>query len=311
MSTDTASAESIAPLVYTPRIDLRRGTFWMLVSLVAFTSNSLLIKSFASQRSIDPWVSMSFRFGIGLLATAILFSRSGSMKLGRSFQSWLLASRGIMGGLGTAAYYSTVGPLGVGKATLIGNTWCVFAAIMAVFILHEKLSYAKLLGIVAALFGLGLLTGLETGTLTAIGHWEIVSLVGAVLAAAVVVVIRQLTATETSATIYASQCIYGLLLALPFSLPHYASLGAADVALLCFAALCATLGQLAMTEGFRFLTVAAGGGFQLALPVVISLASMMIFEEHFTGVQVIGALLILFGSFQAVTGRFFRGNRQL
>jgi multidrug transporter EmrE-like cation transporter len=55
--------------------------------------------------------------------------------------------------------------------------------------------------------------------------------------------------------------------------------------------------------------VAAGGGFQLALPVVISLASMMIFEEHFTLVQSVGALLILAGSYQTVTGRFFRGKR--
>lgn len=306
MSTDTADAPPPLPQ---PRIDLRLGTFWMLVSLACFTANSLMIKSFASQRSIDPWVSMSFRFGIGLLATALIFSRSGDMKLGRTFRSWLLASRGIMGGLGTAAYYSTVGPLGVGKATLIGNTWCVFAAIMAVFVLHERLSIGKLLGIVAALGGLGLLTGLETGTLTAIGYWEIVSLIGALLAAAVVVVIRQLTATETSATIYASQCVYGLLLALPFSMHHYGNLGAMDVTLLCIAAVAATVGQLAMTEGFRFLTVAAGGGFQLALPVVLSVASMMIFEEHFTSIQVLGAVLILLGSYQTVTGRFFRGNR--
>lgn len=306
MSTDTADTLPTPPK---PRIDLRRGTFWMLVSLACFTANSLMIKSFASQRSIDPWVSMSFRFGVGLLATAIIFSRSGDLKLSRTFRSWLLASRGIMGGLGTAAYYSTVGPLGVGKATLIGNTWCVFAAIMAVFALRERLSIGKLLGIAAAFGGLGLLTGLETGTLTAIGYWEIVSLIGALLAAAVVVVIRQLTATETTATIYASQCVYGLLLALPFSIPHYASLGATDIMLLCFAALAATVGQLGMTEGFRFLTVAAGGGFQLALPVVISLASMMIFEEHFTAVQSLGALLILLGSFQTVTGWFFRGNR--
>lgn len=306
MSTDTADSPPPPPM---PRIDLRRGTFWMLLSLVTFTTNSLLIKSFASQRHIDPWVSMSFRFGVGLLATALIFSRSGDMKLGRSFRSWLLASRGIMGGLGTAAYYSTVGPLGVGKATLIGNTWCVFAALIAVFVLNERLPIGKLLGIFAALAGLGLLTGMETGTLTAVGYWEIVSLIGAVLAAAVVVVIRQLTATETSATIYASQCVYGLLLALPFSWHHFGSLGGTDIALLCLAALAATLGQLAMTEGFRFLTVAAGGGFQLALPVVISLASMMIFEEHFTGVQTLGALLILLGSFQTVTGWFFRAKQ--
>jgi drug/metabolite transporter (DMT)-like permease len=296
MSTDTADL----PPPARPRIDIRRGTVWMLLSLVCFSSNSLMLKYFASTRHIDPWVSMTFRFGIGLVMTWIMFAPGGTLNLGRSFRSSLLASRGVMGGLGTAAYYTSVGPLGAGKATLIGNTWCVFAAIMAMVVLGEKLSLMKALGIAITLSGLAMLTGLAPGTIGVFGHWEMVSLTGAILAAAVVVVIRQLTATETSATIFASQCIYGLLLALPFAVHQAPHLGAVDIALLCFAALCAGVGQLAMTEGFRFLTVAAGGAFQITLPVVISLASIGLFNEHFTWAQAFGAMLILGGSFQTV-----------
>jgi len=274
----------------------------MTISLTCFTGNALLLKVLSSSRHVDPWMSLAVRAGLGLLVTIVLFAPAGSLKLRRSFQSWLLASRGVFGALGTAAYYTTIGPLGAGKATLIGNTWTVFAAIMAAFVLHERLGLVKLGGILLALFGLGLLTGMAPGTLTQFGQYEVIALVGAVLAAAVVVVIRQLTRTETSATIFASQCVYGLLLAVPIAWMNFTSLNWTDVALLSAAAMCATFGQLAMTEGFRFLSVAAGGAFQVTVPVIITLCSISLFAEPFTTPQVIGGVLVLWGSFQTVVG---------
>ena len=279
----------------------------MLLSLVCFTANSLFIKHLSSDRHIDPWLTMSFRFGIGLLVTAVLFGPSGVLKLERSFQSWLLASRGVLGALGTAAYYSTVGPLGAGKSTLIGNTWCVWGAIMAAVVLHERLGLRKVVGIVIAVIGLVFLTDISPESLAHDGKWEAISLAGAVTAAMVVVVIRQLTKTETSATIFASQCIYGLLFSLPFALGHGIHLTAPDVGLLVVAALCASIGQLAMTEGFRFLTVAAGGAMQVTLPLLISTGGILFFGEHFTVVQALGGALILAGSFQTVVGVRWRG----
>lgn len=276
----------------------------MVISLICFSGNALLLKDLASHRQVDPWVSMSFRGVIGLIMTIIFFAPAGTLKMRRSFQNWLLASRGVLGALGTAAYYTTIGPLGAGKATLIGNTWTIFAAIMAAFVLHERLGVVKVFGIVLALSGLSLLTGLAPGTIVQFGFHELIALAGAVVAAAVVVVIRQLTRTETSATIFASQCIYALLLAVPLAAPHVASLNSMDVVLLTAAALSASVGQLAMTEGFRFLSVAAGGAFQMTVPVVISLASISLFAETFTLAQAIGGVLVLWGSYHTVVGGF-------
>ena len=275
----------------------RRGAQAMLLSLTCFSGNALLLKDLASHRNIDPWMSITFRAAVGLVLTIVLFAPAGTLKLRRSFQSWLLASRGVLGALGTAAYYTTIGPLGAGKATLIGNTWTVFAAIMATFVLHERLGLVKLFGILLALAGLSLLTGLAPGTMARFG---------AVLAAAVVVVIRQLTRTETSATIFSSQCIYALLLALPFAVANFTSLNVMDVVLLTAAALCASIGQLAMTEGFRFLSVAAGGAFQMMVPVVISLSSIALFAEPFTFAQTLGGVLVLWGCYHTVVGGFSR-----
>ena len=157
-----------------------------------------------------------------------------------------------------------------------------------------------------ALAGLGLLTNVSAENLLVTGHWEMISLGGAVLAALVVVVNRQLTRTETSATIFASQCLYGLLLALPFALHQAIHLTTSDLVMLSVAGLCAAFGQLAMTEGFRFLTVAVGGAYQITLPLVISVGGILLFGEHFTPVQMLGAMLILAGSFQTVVGVHWR-----
>ena len=305
MSTET-TAETDFPHPPHPRVDVRRGTLWMLLSIVCFTGNSLLIKHFASDRHLDPWLTMSFRFGVGLLMTMALFSSSGTLSLKRSFLSWLMASRGVLGAFGTAAYYHSIGPLGAGKSTLIGNTWCVWAAIMATTMLRESLGFAKLLGILLALTGLGLLTHVSPEHLAITGHWELISLAGAVIAALVVVVIRQLTRTESSATIFASQCIYGLLLALPLAAEHAVHLTVSDVIMLFIAGLCAGVGQLSMTEGFRYLTVAAGGAFQITLPLVISIGGILLYGEAFTLVQMLGAVLILAGSFHTVVGMRWR-----
>jgi|688.fasta_scaffold59187_6 drug/metabolite transporter (DMT)-like permease len=285
-------------LLHQPRL----GAYWMSVSLVCFTGNALLLKVLASVRHGDPWMALVFRAFIGLIFTWVVFAPKGTLKLKRSFQSWLLASRGVLGAFGTAAYYLTIGPLGAGKATLIGNTWCVFAAIMAAFVLHEKLGLVKVLGISLAIAGLALLTGMTPGSLVLFGMHEAIALGGAVMAATVVVVIRQLTRTETSATIFASQCLYALIIGIPVAMMNFTSIGWLDAGLLAAAALFATFGQLAMTEGFRFLSVAAGGAFQNAVPLFTTLGGILLFAEPFSMMQSLGALLILWGSFQTVLG---------
>jgi S-adenosylmethionine uptake transporter len=285
-----------------PRVDLRRGMLWMLLSLTAFTCNALLIKHCSSNRHIDPWLTMSFRFVVGLVMTWVIFAPSGTLNVRRSFMNWLLASRGVLGAFGTAAYYASVGPLGAGKATLIGNTWTVWAAIIATVVLHERLGLEKFLGMVVAIGGLVLLTDITPESLAHDGKWELISLGGAILAALVIVVIRQLTTTESSATIFASQCVYGLLLAVPFAARHSDQLTLINFGFLTLAAVCAGVGQLAMTEGFRFLTVAAGGGFQMLVPLLISLGGILLFDERFALVQALGGVLILLGSFQTVAG---------
>jgi drug/metabolite transporter (DMT)-like permease len=270
----------------------------MTLSLVGFTAMALLVKHLGVARGVSPWLALFFRAAVGMAVVAVVYAPRGAVSFRRAIFSRMLVLRGILGAIGTACYYRTLPELGAGKATLIGNTWVIWAGVFAVFVLGEPLGARKILGILAAVVGISLLMGLQGGDLAVFGLFEAIALGGAFVAAAVVVVIRQLTLTESSGTIFASQCAYTALLALPFLFLVPAP-SALDYLLLVLAALCAALGQLAMTEGFRFLPVSSGGAFQILLPLTISLASVALFRETFTATQIAGGAMILLGCHQA------------
>jgi drug/metabolite transporter (DMT)-like permease len=269
----------------------------MLLSIAFFSINSLTLKSLA-QADVSPWVALLFRAAVGMVVVATVFRAGGQVSFRRAISDRMLASRGLLGVLGTVAYYFTIAKLGAGKATLISNTYVVIAALMAVWFLKESFSASKLLGNLLALSGLALLLASPT-QLALFGWYEALAICGALAAAGTVIIIRELTRTESTAMIYTSQCIYVLAGSLPFALYEVQRqpIGITSVIILILAGISATIGQLAMTEGFRHLNVAVGGAFQICVPVVIAIGGVYFFEESFTILQIAGAMLILTGCY--------------
>lgn len=274
----------------------------MLLSLAGFTGTALLVGYLGSSRGVSPWLALLFRALVGLLVVAAVFAPRGRVSFSRALRGRLLVTRGILGAVSTACFYLTLPALGAGKATLVANTWVIWSAVLAVLFLGEPMGWRKLLGMMLALIGIVFLVGLQSGDLARLGRYDLIAIVGALLAAAVVVVIRQLTLSETSATIFASQCVYAGVLAAPFVLALPAP-SPADTALLTGAGVLAALGQIAMTEGFRYLPVGIGGAFQILLPLTITLASVLLFAEPFTRMQALGSVLILLGCQQTVAAK--------
>jgi drug/metabolite transporter (DMT)-like permease len=271
----------------------------MLGSLIGFTGMALMIKHLGAVRGVSGWWALLFRAGVGLGLVWLLYAPRGQVSFKRAATGRMLVSRGVMGAFGTAAYYFTLPILGAGKATLIGNTWVIWAAMLAVPLLGETLTLRKIAGMVLAIAGIVFITGLQGGDWSAFGQFEALAIAGALLSAGVVVVIRQLTRTETSGTIFASQCLYTGLLALPFCLMS-AVPGWWDLGLLVLAAILAAWGQIGMTEGFRYLPVSIGGAFQILLPLCITVFGWLFLAETFTQAQVLGALLILAGCYGVI-----------
>ncbi len=293
-----------SPPLHLRQTNFKLGTAWMLLSLGGFAFNSLVIARVSLVHGhTSPWAAMFLRGLVGLLTVQALAPGMLRLQWKRLFTERLLAERGLIGTLGIASFYATLGALGAGKATLINNSWSVFAAVMAAIFLGERLGLVRFLGLCVALSGLALLLGVGWDILGTVHAFEWLAVVGAVLSAWAVVAIRQLSATHSSALIYASQCIYCLLVALPFAGTDLAAMSGAQWGWICGAAVAVSLAQLAMTEGFRYLTVSAGGAFQMGLPLVISSLSVVLFGETFSHSQIWGAFLIIGGSLVTVLRR--------
>ena len=270
-----------------------RGVGLMVLSALTFTANVLLIRGIAQFESVNIWLVSCARFVVGLALVAALYPRAWQPS--HLLRSPKLAERGLIGGLGVVAYYATVVHLGAGRATFINNTYVIWGALLAVLILREPLRRTVAVGGVAALVGLGLLTG-AFATGATVGGYDVLAIACAVASGYIVVTIRQLHATEHSSTIFSAQCVYGLLVCGGPLLFHLQPVSLAATGMLVVASICAGLGQLTMTRAFRDLSVAEGSLLQMIVPLGIAVGEAVLFGARFTGAELAGAALILLGS---------------
>ena len=265
----------------------------MLASAACFTTNVLLVRALGEMHAANIWLVSVARFVVGLVIIAAVYRRE--FQPHHLYRNRKLIERGLIGGSGVYLTYLCVVKLGAGRATFIGNTYVIWGALLAGWMLREKLRPAVFIGGAAALAGLGLLTNIFS-TNAHPGPYDLLAVVAALLSAYVVVTIRQLHDTEHTSTIFAAQCVYGLIVC---SVPAYATFQpitpAAWVVIL-LASLSAGTGQLTMTRAFRDLPVAEGSLLQMLVPLGIAAGGAVFFHEHFAPHELIGAALILSGT---------------
>ena len=271
----------------------RASLLMMLGSAACFITNVLLIRALGSFSNASLWVVTSARFLVGLAIVCTLYRHE--FKPTHLFTNRKLIERGLLGGLCTLGFYYTVTKLGAGRATFINNTYVVWGGLFAVWILRERLSPTLLAGSLVTFVGLGLLTNpFASGAHT--GFFDFIALLNALGSAWIVVTIRQLHAREHSATIFAAQCVFGLLICGGPALGDLAAISPLAWAVLVVASTCAAAGQLLMTQAYRDLSVAEGSLLQMLVPLGIACGGAVFFHEHFTLPELLGGALILGGT---------------
>ena len=271
----------------------RTGIGLMLGSVVLFAVNALLVRGLSlAVPAADGWVASLFRGVVGLTIVALFFR--GSFRPSHLFKHRLLMVRGLLGGFGILALYITVVELGAGRAVIINLSYPIFGSLFAALFLGEALP-ARAWGWMIAGFG-GLLVFLGGGVDFAIGPYDLLALVGAVAAGAVVVMIRQLRHSESTATIYSAQCLASALIAVGPATEATRQLPTSAILLMTVAAVLVALAQLAMTHAYRSLSVARGSSIQMLLPLVTALGGWALFGERFSPLELGGAALTLFAT---------------
>jgi len=283
----------------------RRSVTLMLCSVLLFSINVLIIRGLALYAPVvDGWLATFFRGGIGLIVVTLLYARRGlewRNLLGRP----LVVARGALGAVGIVAYYITVVELGAARATVLNLTYPMFAAIIAAVWLREYLGARAIIWLTVGFGGLLIFLS-EEAFRVGVSKFDLLALVGALAAGYVVVVIRQLRHSEHPSTIYASQCVFSLLVAMLPSSSAAIHLGWLPMLVLIVAGIIVSFGQLFMTEAYREIPVSQGSAIQMLMPIVTAAGGYLIFGERFTLLELGGAAVTLVATWQIVQRRSLR-----
>ncbi len=234
-----------------------------------------------------------FRFviGLGLIATVAMSGRARLVFDNKK----LLLLRGLTGGTAVFITLLCITKLGLGKGVVMINSYPIFGSIISAIFLKERLRLFNIWAILTAMVGIYFIAYDEQNgfSLLVFGRYELLAVLGAVLAGFAVTLIRKLHDTDSSLAIYFSQCAVGMWLVIG---PALSSEGAVDfkgVFILLGLGTSITIGQLLMTEGFKYVPVKTGSLLMMLETVLCYIAGVVIFSEPLTWSCLLGSVLVI------------------
>ncbi len=250
----------------------------------------------ATQSGFSGGQVLFVRMAVGAGMVLVLFrARPGTWRMGNRT---LLVTRGLFGGLAALLYFVALALLPAGEATLLNNTFPVFATLISFWSLEERPTLH--IGVALLVATLGMLLVVGDGALpTRLGWGQVVALASAVAGGAAVTSIRALRSTDNTFVIFFFFTLGGMVVSVPFLFGAWpgeplAWLMALAVGVLSFFA------QILMTHAYGPLTVAEAAVWQQLTPVASFLWALLLLGERLSPAGGLGVLLgiggVLYGT---------------
>lgn len=263
----------------------RRGIPFMLLSAVIFSLMAALVRGVSS---VNSYTMVMARFMVGTVVCLAIFAT------GRDRPRWFawpwLVGRGVVGGYAVVLLYWAIQHVGLAKAQMLSYTYVIFAAILAVPILGERLRPMQWLAVAAAMVGAVLLCGVQSLTFRAADG---VALLSGFLSGIAVICVTRCRATDTSTNIFWSQSLFGMAIAAWPTVTHWVPPTPTEWLWLLAIGLLASAGQLTMTYAYKHTGASQGSLLSLIAPVLCALIGILYFHEPWSWGFVVGAVLIL------------------
>jgi len=267
-----------------------KGTTLIFVACGFFCMAGCLIKSGSY---IGAYKLAFFRFVIGLclIATAAML---GQIKLVFNNKKLLLL-RGLTGGTSVFIGILSITKLGLGKGMVLVSSYPIFASVFSAIFLKERLRLMNFGAILTAVAGISFIAyeKKQDFSLLVFGKYELLAVLGAMIAGISITLIRKLHDTDDSLAIYLSQCVVGMWLVIMPAFSTKAAMGLKAVFILLGMGASVTVGQLLMTEGFKYVPVKVGSLMLLLDPVLCYIAGAVIFSEPLTFSCLLGSVLVI------------------
>jgi drug/metabolite transporter (DMT)-like permease len=274
-----------------------RGIGLKLLSVLVFSGMAICVK-FAAGSGIPPGERVFFRslFAVPVILAWLAWQYDLTHGLATGNPAGHLW-RGLVGSAGMGLNFTALGLLPLPEATALGFLAPLLIVIFAALLLGEQVRAFRLGAVVVGLVGVLIMLAPRMGGLEGTGRLESVgalaALLGAVCVALAQVFTRKLVQTEATAAIvfYFSLIAAALsLVTLPFGwvLP-----GPRDAAILVGSGLLGGVGQILLTQSYRYAQTGVVAPFSYASMLFALVFGYLIFGEVPTVPMLAGAGLII------------------
>lgn len=255
-------------------------------SAVLFSAMAFLIPF---THGVSTSIIASARFVTGIIVILGL-AGLGVTRLTAVNKLWLVV-RGVIGAASVYFFYRGIMNLGLGKGTILNYTYPIFAAVIAPFLLKERLPWDVLVAVGISFAGIWLVVDPGVG---AVGVEDLFALLGGVLSGIAVVAIKKLRKTETPYIIYLAQCIFGLLVVGWPTATSSFSFAASQWLILLGIGAVATVAQLTMTWAYKHVSATEGSLMAFLTPVLNIFLGALVFSERMRPLTLVGSAIVLF-----------------
>jgi drug/metabolite transporter (DMT)-like permease len=291
-----STPSELAGQYQTERDPMQQGVFLMMLSALAFSAMTVLVK-LAGQRIPSQEIVVA-RALVSLVLSWALLRRAGVSPWGHD-RIWLWI-RGGLGFAGLSCVYGAVIHLPLAEATVLQYLHPSITALFAGLFLGEAMTRRLFVATGLALSGVILVARpaflFGGGSQTLDPLWVAVAVAGATFSAAAYVVVRRLSRHENPLVIV----FYFPLVTLPAAIPTVGSdfvlpLGFEWVLLLGIG-LATQIGQVSLTRGFALLPAAQGSALSYLQVVFATIWGILVFGERPDQWTLVGGGLVLLSS---------------
>lgn len=231
------------------------------------------------------------RFLVGLLA-ALFLAAAGKISLS-SRRRRLMIGRGVFGGLAILFFFAAVDVGPVTNATVLNNTYPIFATIIAAIYLKERIKPAIIVPLLTSAAGIIMLTN---PSFSSFRMGDLYGFASGVSAGVAVVIIRALRQTESAWSVFFYLSLFGAAFSLVIALPQMVIPGPVGLLFMFLAAVFGTVGQVVNTYAYKYCTTSVGATISMSNSVFASFFGLMFLGDMLSLAETIGAAVVLLSS---------------
>lgn len=259
-----------------PEIDNARGAAWIMLSVISAAAMTLCVRWSSAELTASVIVMQRAMGGLALALVAIALSRR--LRKGVRFSKpWLHVWRGGLIGVSTQLGFWTIAEIPLATATVLFFSAPIFAAVLSVPLLGERIGVRRGAAIAAGFLGVVIVMrpGVE-----AISAPMIAAVASSFLFALALMSSRSLANTDGPLSAYISSVVASILVCVPVAVPQW-SLPSTEFVWLALSGVvvASMLRNIGDLQAYRFAEAAILAPLAYTRLIVITVAGYVIFTE--------------------------------